>query len=224
MRHPSLLRALHAVRVAVDPVCVYDLDATLIDNRHRTLEILRRYRERYGDLPHVDLHHIRPALVDTLAGLGVGTEIFVDASSFWSNNFFGGEFLRFDGATPGAVHHVRECVREGARIVYLSGREETVMRQTADSLRGLGFPEGDAMLRPRGMSDVAFKRSALERMRGVTLFIDNEPSICNAARSALRHALVYRIDTECLPGAPALVDGVELLPSFLDTGGMRPSQ
>ena len=134
----AILRRCRADRRADDPpVVVFDLDGTLMDNRPRTVAILRefatRYRDRDPDLAAPPRRGPAAAtstylLTDSLERLGAHrTELVAEMQAFWRDRFFADPHLVHDVALPGAVEFVRACYDAGAMLVYLTGRDLPLM-------------------------------------------------------------------------------------------------
>jgi hypothetical protein len=224
--------ATHAGAHGRTPVVVFDLDATLYDNRPRTLEILAEYRaevqetapdlaERLGGLGLREVHYL---LSDTLRGVGiVRADLVGEITRFWHDRFFTDEYLKHDVPLDGAAAFVRACHEAGAVVVYMTGRDlPGMMLGTVASLRDLGFPIGVAgtelVLKPdANLPDEAFKRGALptlDRLGDVVAFFDNEPANCNLARGMYRDATVVLLETQKVPYAPELASGVHVVTDF----------
>lgn len=213
----------------VPAVVVFDLDGTLLDNRPRTLAILRDFvRATAGLAPDVHerveaatVQDVPYLLTDTLHGLGVTDAATVaKAEAFWRMRFFADDYLRRDIPLPGAVHFVRACHQAGAVVVYLTGRDLPLMGVgTFRSLRDCGFPLGVAgielVLKPdAAMPDEAFKRFAkpsLRRLGEVVAAFDNEPANCNLFLDGPESVLV---DTQHMPGAPDPDPTVRVIADF----------
>jgi hypothetical protein len=214
------------------PLVVFDLDGTLMDNRPRTVAILREFatmcRDRDPDLAGnldrartVDLSYL---LADSLEALGAHrTALVAEMQAFWRDRFFADPHLIHDVAVPGAVEYARACYDAGAVLVYLTGRDLPLMGTgTFQSLRDLGFPIGVAgtelILKPdAAMPDEAFKRMAapdLARIGHVVAAFDNEPANCNVMRAHYPDAHVVFVDTQHMPGAPLLDAAVQLVRDF----------
>jgi beta-phosphoglucomutase-like phosphatase (HAD superfamily) len=228
----SILRRCRSERLQRTPVVVFDLDGTLMDNRPRTVAILRELSLRYRDLdpdlarrldgasPH-DLDYL---LTDSLARLGAHRpELSDEMQAFWRDRFFGDSHLRHDVALTGAVEFARACYDAGAVLVYLTGRDLPLMGTgTFASLRDLGFPIGvpatELVLKPdAAMPDEAFKRLVapdLARVGHVIAAFDNEPANCNVMLAHYPDAQVVFVDTQHTPGAPALGAGVHVVRDF----------
>ncbi len=220
----------HAAKPA--PAVVFDLDATLFDNRPRTLEILMELREEVveGDpdladaLLSLEVDRIHYLLTDTLKECGVyRADLVKHISAYWHERFFTDEYVACDVALEGAPEYVRACYEAGAVIVYLTGRDiPGMLAGTVAKLRDDGFPIAVAgtelVLKPDpNMSDEAFKRTALptlERVGEVIAFFDNEPANCNLAKAMFPDATVVLLETQKVPGAPEPDDDIEILADF----------
>ncbi len=76
-----------------------------------------------------------------------------------------------------------------AEVVYLSGRPERLREDTVAWLARHGLPEGELHLRPRRDFRPArvFKVEVLDRLsaqRPVSVLVDDDPRVCEAARAA----------------------------------------
>jgi beta-phosphoglucomutase-like phosphatase (HAD superfamily) len=228
----AVLRRCRTERAHSTPVVVFDLDGTIMDNRPRTVAILRDFaamcRDRDPELAEslqkartVDLSYL---LTDSLEALGAHrTSLVAEMQAFWRDRFFADRHLVHDVAVPGSVEFVRACYDAGALLVYLTGRDLPLMGTgTFQSLRDLGFPIGIAgtelVLKPdAAMPDEAFKRLAaptLARVGHVIAAFDNEPANCNVMLAHYPDAHVVFVDTQHMPGAPSLDGGVHVVRDF----------
>jgi phosphoglycolate phosphatase-like HAD superfamily hydrolase len=214
------------------PAVVFDLDATLFDNRPRTLEILMEYREAVADddpeladaLLSLEVDRIDYLLTDTLKGCGIfRADRVKEISVFWHDRFFSDEYIACDVAMVGAAEYVRACYEAGAVVVYLTGRDVPgMLLGTVAKLRDEGFPIAvsgtELVLKPDpNMSDEAFKRGALptlDRVGELAAFFDNEPANCNLAKAMFPSAEVVLLETQKVPGAPAPAEDLEVLADF----------
>ncbi len=214
------------------PVVVFDLDATLFDNRPRTLEILMELREEVmgpdpdlaDALLSLEVDRIHYLLTDTLKECGVyRADLVKHISAYWHERFFTDEYVACDVPMDGAPEYVRACYEAGAVIVYLTGRDiPGMLAGTVAKLRDDGFPIAVAgtelVLKPDpNMSDEAFKRTALptlDRVGDLIAFFDNEPANCNLAKAMFPEATVVLLETQKVPGAPEPDDDVEILADF----------
>jgi beta-phosphoglucomutase-like phosphatase (HAD superfamily) len=211
-------------------VAVFDLDSTLLDNRPRQAAILRAYGRAAGvpALARARPEHFRSwSLADELAAAGLGpVEVGRHAHpfrEFWEERFFTSTFCRLDVPVPGAPELVRAVRAAGPRIVYVTGRPESGMKEgTVRTLARHTFPlpGGDGavlLMKPgEGLLDDAWKalaRDAVEALGTPVLVMDNEPAHVNAYARAWPRALAVHVDTDH-SGRPVEVDPA--IPSVLD--------
>lgn len=198
----ALLDRIAATAVA-DSLGVFDLDGCLFDNRPRQIRILRELasRENLWELYRVEAHHFRDwSLAHTFANAGVAPHLVPRAQAEWERLFFTSEHVRDDHAMPGAAALVRACYGRGMRVVYLTGRDDSMRPGTEQALDRFGFPNGrDVRLatKPRREEDdVTFKTAALEHLGDVDLYVDNEPANVNVARARYPNALVVFFESD----------------------------
>ena len=220
-----------AVPGSSSPVVVFDLDGTLMDNRPRTLAILRELAEELRGESHSSADRIAAAeaeelaylLGDSMKKLGIEHPELVDrAESFWKTRFFSDHYLKHDIAIAGAVEFAKACYEAGAVLVYFTGRDLPLMGiGSFQSLRDLGFPIGivgtELVCKPDAkIPDELFKRSEgpkLLRVGRVVAAFDNEPANCNAFLEMNPDAEIVFVDTQHLPGAPPLDPKVHVVTS-----------
>lgn len=242
VRPPPLPHQIALLRRVIDevaghagkpaPVVVFDLDATLFDNRPRTLEILKEWRDLIAaDEPELaeailalEVDRIHYLLTDTLKECGIyRADIVKRISAFWHERFFHDGYIACDVPIVGAAEYVRAIYEAGAVVVYLTGRDiPGMLAGTVAKLRDEGFPIAVAgtelVLKPDpNMSDEAFKRTALptlDRVGDMIAFFDNEPANCNLAKSMFPEATVVLLETQRVPGAPEPAEDLEVLADF----------
>ncbi len=204
----------HAGSTGSAGVGVFDLDGCLFDTRPRQVHIMREFASQIGAL---DVYAVTPEsfkdwdLGNTLTNAGLPAErvaeLVDDLKKFWFDRFFTSAYVRFDHAMPGAVDLVRRCRATGMKIVYLTGRDETMRSGTEESLRGFGFPldgeECRLMVKPDfETDDTEFKDTALRiiaEMGKPTLFLDNEPANVNKFRDRYPESMVIFVETDHSP-------------------------
>jgi hypothetical protein len=214
------------------PVVVFDLDATLFDNRPRTLQILMEYADEVqAEFPDVasaiatlDAGHVKYLLSDTLRGCALThPDLVRDVTSYWRDRFYSDEYCRYDVPLEGAPEFVRACHEAGAIIVYMTGRDiPGMLLGTVSSLRDTGFPIAvagvECVLKPDAtMPDEAFKRTELPsllKLGDVIAFFDNEPANCNVAMQIFPDSTGVLLDTQRVPGAPDTDAGIETIRDF----------
>lgn len=213
-------------------VIVLDLDGTVHDNRPRSTVILQElaevWRESFPDAAERARQAKSESLAylfqDTLAKLGVHEpELVSQAVSFWKDRFFRDQYLAHDLEVPGAAAFARAAHEAGAIILYLTGRDMPNMSAGSwSSLRTLGFPIGvvgtELVCKPHfDLPDEHFKRDiapTIARLGEVVAAFDNEPGNCNVFLRAHPTCTSVLLDTQHVPGAPALDDGVVCLADF----------
>lgn len=223
------------------PVLVLDLDGTLMDNRPRTIAILKdlavlwkeKHPEAAAALTGCAPEKLAYLLSDSLRRLKIVDPVLVgEATEYWRSRFFTDDDLRHDTALAGAVSFVRACHARGATVVYLTGRDLPMMGLgTFASLRTLGFPLGVAgveiILKPDAqMADEAFKRMVcptLARCGEVVASFDNEPANCNLFKEEYPNAEIVFVDTQHVPGAPALRADIGVIEDFAAARPLTPS-
>jgi hypothetical protein len=214
------------------PVVVFDLDGTIMDNRPRTAVILQElaaelHREAHSAaevLAATRAESLAYLLTESLQRLGVEhPELIARAESYWKTRFFSDDYLKHDVAVAGSVELARACYDAGATIVYFTGRDLPLMSLGSfQSLRDLGFPIGvvgtELVCKPDAkIPDEAFKREEgpkIARIGKVVAAFDNEPGNCNAFIEMSPDADVVFVDTQHLPGAPALAPRVHIVPDL----------
>ena len=217
---------------ASSSVVVFDLDGTLMDNRPRTLAILKELAEELRGESHSSADQIAAAeaeelaylLGDSMKKLGIKHPALVDrAESFWKARFFSDHYLKHDIAIAGSVEFAKACYEAGAVLVYFTGRDLPLMGiGSFQSLRDLGFPIGivgtELVCKPDAkIPDELFKRAEgpkLLRVGHVVAAFDNEPGNCNAFLEMNPDADVVFVDTQHLPGAPPLDKRVQVVTDF----------
>ena len=195
-------------------VGVFDLDGCLFDTRPRQVHIFREFASQTGAL---DLYAVKPEsfkdwdIGNTLRNAGIPdarvAEVVDDLKKFWFDRFFTSAYVRFDHAMPGAVDLVKRCRASGMKIVYLTGRDETMRAGTETALKGFGFPldgeECRLMVTPDfETDDTEFKDAALRVIADMgepVLFLDNEPANVNKFRERHPSAMVVFVETDHSP-------------------------
>jgi hypothetical protein len=213
-------------------VVVFDLDGTLMDNRPRTAVILKELADELKAEAHSSAEVLAAAraeelaylLSDSLRRLGLEhPDLVARAESFWRERFFTDGYLKHDVAVAGSVAFARACYEAGAIIVYFTGRDLPFMGiGSFQSIRDLGYPIGvvgtELVCKPDAkIPDETFKRDEgpkLARLGHVVAAFDNEPGNCNAFLEMCPEADVVFVDTQHLPGAPALDPRVHVVEDF----------
>ncbi|MBI3507574.1 MAG: HAD family hydrolase [Proteobacteria bacterium] len=199
----------------LSPVVVFDLDDTLFSTTPRHLRILREYvsqgetRDRWMDdawrLSQLERHHLRYSITETAQSVGVTrVELLKDLREFWYARFFRNDYIEEDAPIAGAAEYCAAMLEEGALLVYLTGRDETMRRGSEAALKRHAFPLPDGgkvrlMLKPRfDIPDPEFKAEAARRCAALGEVVgtfENEPAHVNLFQDAFPAALHVLLDT-----------------------------
>ncbi|HCH62261.1 MAG: hypothetical protein CL927_05945 [Deltaproteobacteria bacterium] len=216
----QILRTIETTRAAGKlPICVFDLDGTLLITRARTLGILADFAARTG----------RGALADAVASIGVDEQKYsvldplqsrIDLSAtekaaimgWWRGHFFTDAWCAKDPVFAGGPEFVRACHERGALIYYLTGRHIHGMEAgTTQSLVAHGFPMfgGRAMLQLKPnfeMEDEPYKEDAMRMIASlggtVVATFENEPANAHIFADAFPSATHFLVGNTHRPDAP----------------------
>lgn len=217
------------------PVIVYDLDATLFDNRSRVIKIIADLlmSEEGAKLPEdirqkvlgIKPRNLRYRLEDTLRDVGIEDQEILDwFQKGWQKRFFTNEYVMFDLPTPGAVDFVTRLYKAGAKSLYVTGRDTPGMRMgTERSLSMFEFPPprgevGALITKPTfEMSDLDYKQNVIEEVKEhgpVVAVFDNEPKAMNIMARSFTGAEAIFLDTMHSPDAEPLDEGIMIMKNF----------
>ena len=237
MSDPKLNDVLARIDAAVAagslPLVIFDLDGTLLDNRTRTMRILREFSAAQGSN--------FGSLVDVIAGMTADDlgydardalrergfdepDAFAAFFAFWSERFFTDEYVFDDRETPGACAFANACWDRGAYLYYLTGRHAGGMEiGTSRSLKELGFPmyggRSSLHLKPSfEVPDAEFKDSAIAMINSlqgtVVASFENEPGHANLLAVSFPGALSFLLDTGHSKSAPPPLPDLVHVPDF----------
>ncbi|MGE0327527.1 MAG: HAD family hydrolase [Polyangiaceae bacterium] len=212
-------------------VIVFDLDGTLLDNRPRTVAILKEAADNWAaEHPEVvaainslDPSELGYLVTDALRERGVDEALVGEALEVWKQRFFRDDTLVHDVPLSGAVEFACACYAAGGNLAYFTGRDLPNMALgSLASLRDRGFPVGvpgtELVLKPDFETpDLDFKRAvtpAFERIGRVVATFDNEPGNCNVFHEFFPEAAHYLLLTQHAPNPPALASGVRVIRDF----------
>lgn len=213
---PEILpHILKQVRKSEKPVVLFDIDDTLTDTRDRTLsilqefisepEIIEEYSSEVDTMKDLSLKSVFFEVEDTFDFLKINNPEFrKTAKEYWLKRFFSNEYVSIDREIPGAKDYLNELQSEGAKIVYLTGRDEPRMKQgTIAGLRRNGFPLDShtrLLMKPnKELPDLEYKKKAFEEvaaMGEVIAVFENEPANINAMHAYFTHATAVFVDTQ----------------------------
>lgn len=202
-----------AAELGPKAVLAFDLDSTLFDNLPRQARIVREYGETH-QLPA--LLACKPAhftggwdLRVPLTNLGLTADeaeaLFPQLKSYWAERFFTSEYCVDDIAIEGAADFTHRVVATGAKLAYVTGRQESMREGSVACMRreGLVIPDDQQVfliMKPTlEEDDDAFKRVAHARLRElgeVIAAFDNEPTHVNDYRRVFPDAASIHLATD----------------------------
>ena len=190
------------------PVVVFNIDGTILDNRTRSIAIIKDFASTYKDseisdsIVTISPEEIDYYVVETFNKCGIRNLFFLEAAlRYWAENFFSNNYLLMDRPVQGSSEFVRRLYNKGAFIVYVSGRcKEKMLEGTIASLKKCGFPIGEdrtmlAML-PDNDTIVVFKKRTYEnisRLGKVVAAFENEPQEVNEMKRIWGDAFVFLV-------------------------------
>ena len=227
---PSILqRVLTRVRSMPDPLVVFDLDSTLLDNKPRQARILRELGRARG-IPELERarpeHYVDWSITRAMSNAGLDVErvnaLAEEAKQFWRERFFTSEYCRDDEAIAGAKDYLASVVEAGAIIAYCTGRHEAMRAGSVESFVKLGFPvPGERvhlLMKPVfELSDDDWKLDANARLAAlgtVVAAFDNEPTHANGYRRAFPEAMIVHLATDDGGRPVTLLDGIVSIRDF----------
>ena len=168
------------VRSGTKVRCVFDLDNTLFDTRHRTMFCCAEF-DRLNGTHHFDGMLLGATKVDgreTAIALGLPNDVVEAFGDFWDREFWNPQNLVHDEPIQAMVDVVNECKKRGAEICFLTGRcdsfvhpqapergQESFRGPTHDQLTRAGIDVDDAhlALKPRlGVWTPEYKQGQLQ--------------------------------------------------------------
>jgi hypothetical protein len=227
---PSILqRVLARVRALADPVVVFDLDSTLLDNKPRQARILRELGRARG-IPELASarpeHWVDWSISRAMSNAGVDAErvaaLADEAKQFWRERFFTSEYCRDDEAIAGAKDYLAAVGQAGGIIAYCTGRHEAMRAGSIASFVRLGFPvpgeRVQLVMKPVfELSDDDWKLEANARLAAlgpVVAAFDNEPTHANGYRRAFPEATIVHLATDDSGRPVTLLDGIVSIRDF----------
>lgn len=212
-------------------VLAFDLDSTLLDNRHRQARILREYGQAHAvaALAACGPDHWTSGwdMRDAMRACGLAEAQVADhfpvARKFWAERFFTSEYCEVDEAIDGAAAFTHAVVATGAHLVYVTGRHEGMRAGSVACMRRHGMVTPDEkrvllVMKPTlSDDDDAFKREAharLGRLGTVVAAFDNEPTHANDYQRRFPEALVIHLATDHSGRPVTLLDGIISVPHF----------
>ncbi len=222
------------------PIVIFDLDSTLYEVGPRTFKIYRTWFEQYGtQMPEgvakpfaaLTQAQVGYSVRDTFKNIGIDDKLeetqkaIEHLHDFWFERFFGDGFLAHDHPYAGAAEYVRAVKREGARIIYLTGRERSKMQTgTIENLKRDGFPMDETtfllMRENPFFDDVEHKRTAVQKWIGkgtIVATFENEPRNLVELKKMLPSAIHVFVDTICSDYPADVTHGLYRITKFIQS-------
>lgn len=234
------------------PVVIFDLDSTLYDNRSRSVAIWREYGKlhKVARLTHLKADQITSYVLEDYLVQSVKLDAqwvsdhLKKLKLYWAERFFSNAYVKYDQPLPGAVAYVKSLHKEGATIVYITGRDDGAMRAGTESkFKHDGFPIGVVgtkllmksaayNLDPKKFQSDGDYKAALKKndnqskldaiaeakkLGTVVAAFDNEPAAINQYYQQLHRdgkALAVWLDTDHFPNPEPLKKDVVSIAGF----------
>ena len=186
------------VKKTKNPVIIFDLDDTLFYSSSRNLVIFQEFIKRkkikkefpyeVKQIKKIKRDQIEYRFDQTMNNLEISNVAFISQLKiFWRARFFSNDYVKEDEVIGGSVAYVNKLYNLGAKIVYLTGRNNDMRSGTILSLKENKFPYSkNAILitkKDKRMNDVIYKKSAfkdIELLGTVVGAFENEPKNLNA--------------------------------------------
>lgn len=214
----------------LNPFVLFDLDSTLFDNSPRVHKIIQDFVEEHKDIypEHVEKMSLikRQDIVwgikENLKKVNIhDEEINNKVIRYWFERFFSNEYI-IDLPLNGSQQFVKDLERVGVRIIYLTGRFESMREGTERNIVEHGFP-----LEPNGinlvlkpdpkMPDDTFKHQTMESMKRFGDMIagfENEPINSNIFQEHYPDSEIFFLETNHSINPPNISDKIHTIKDF----------
>ncbi|MEK7287105.1 MAG: hypothetical protein AAB091_00905 [Elusimicrobiota bacterium] len=236
----EILRRINAPGNGRASVALFDVDDTILSTSWRHLRILKefaadraresRHPSELKKLSAITAQETRYYIVDTARQAGVADDsLLQELKNFWFERFFKSEYLSEDRPIAGAPAFCRKVRKIGARIVYQTGRDETMRQATIKSLEAHGFPLPDdasvhLIVKPRFSDpDLEFKTRSIREVGAlgrVTAAFENEPAHINLYHDHFPDGLMALLETRCSDQTARPKPEIRRIKNFLLTRAM----
>jgi predicted secreted acid phosphatase len=104
-------------------------------------------------------------IIDISTRWKLASEKFTEETPAFWNEMMRPEMLKLDRPIDNTAYYLSTLVSNKINIIYLSGRRDNLTKETSRFLKDNGFPTGQLILRPLGMSTREFKSLILEKVK-----------------------------------------------------------
>lgn len=125
---------------------------------------MKRLKDYKVNLDKVIVVDIDGTLFDTRERWKKALEVAKPPSPTFWNAFMSDDFIKLDKPIKNSARVLHYLVKEGYKIIYLSGRRKSLMLDTEIAFDHANLPEGEIILRPKGMSTEDFKVREMRRL------------------------------------------------------------
>lgn len=151
--------------------CVFDLDNTIFDTRHRTLfcaqEFSREHPEAAAWFTGAGVDAMKVDGRETAIALGAPNDVVEEFANFWQREFWNPANLVHDEPIKAMVDLVNECKNRGADVCFLTGRCDHFVHPQAPERGDESFRAATHEQLMRAGIDVDDDALALKPMLGV---------------------------------------------------------
>lgn len=214
----------------LSPFVLFDLDSTLFDNSPRVYKIIQDFIEEHRDIypEHTEkMSYIRRqdivwGIKENLKKINVHDEELVNkVIRYWYERFFSNDYI-IDVPLSGSCQFVKDLESSGVKIIYLTGRFESMREGTERNLLEHGFPlynNGENLvLKPNPkISDEEFKHQSMESMRkfgDMLAGFENEPINSNIFQEHYPNSDIFFLETNHSLNPPNLSEKVHTIKNF----------
>lgn len=214
----------------LSPFLMFDLDSTLFDNSPRVLKIIQDFIKEHSDFYPEDIKKLSKlkrediiwGIKENLNKLGIINENMVNhVINYWYKRFFSNEYI-IDLPLRGGQQFVQDAETLGIKIIYLTGRFESMREGTVKNILEHGFPIdnncSNLLLKPdEKIPDHIFKHESMEKVKKMGNLLagfDNEPLNSNIFLEHFPESEVFFLETNHSINPPNLLDKVHTIPDF----------
>ncbi len=193
-----------ASQLSKRPLCVFDLDSTLICVSERIKKILQSVEsnEKFKHWNPSQFHKIKTITVKNTdfslkdvferASIHLSNEQYRLIHKYWAYCFFSNSFLNYDTLYKGVQNYLHQ-ISIHSEIMYLTGRSRELMEEgTYKQIRKWSLPlktDNHLIMKPNSFTeDAVYKKIQLERLvqqyKNIWFF-ENDPAIINYVNSCL---------------------------------------
>ncbi|MFH1415804.1 MAG: nucleoside monophosphate kinase, partial [Elusimicrobiota bacterium] len=216
--------AENAINRGQEPVAVFDINFTLLDNRKKILAILQKYafenKQRYPKLSKwvksLESDMVVYDVENTLRNIGINdNKLIKEMQEYFFEKFFTDEFSEYEESIPGAVEYVNRLHDMGIKIVYLTANWESFRGIRTRSLKRFGFPVDKKAVLEMKPDDIRtkihiFKTETLKEMKDPVIAVfDDQPAVLNHIKDTLPaiENFIF-LNTIYTSGADSLAEGI----------------